>query len=332
MARSNDKSTNAKSQAVDDSASNSPDVAMLQAHAAMVNLIDKLTDANARDIKRWFSKFEKAADFLKWDTEQRASILPLFLSGDVSAIFHEMPDQDDYDKVKASLIAAFADTVEPLVLREQLAERTFSPGETVKEYARAIQLLCNRINITMTDADKVAAFMKGLPRDLRTYMAMTFATRTRQPTFSEAVTLACRVEAIQGSSGSTPIPRIPVLAAVVDQPSAAAPNASLTSLEESVKQLTDVLALQVAANHTTRHHSPASKRTICYNCHKMGHRASECRDRIYYERRASASPYYGNPRADYQRPEYYEQARYDSPPPHASQRHAALYSQEPSGF
>ena len=309
----------------DDLAQANPDIAMLQAQSAAVNLIDKLTDTNARDIKRWFSKFEKAADFIKWDTKQRASILPLFLSGNVGAIFHAMPDQDqdDYEKVKASLIAAFADTVEPLLLREQLAARMLSPGETVKDYARAIQLLCNRINITMSDADKVAAFMKGLPRDLRTYMAMTFASSASQLTFSEAVTLACRVEAIQGSSGSAPIPKIPVLAAVVDLTGTDAPNASRSSLEESVKQLVDVIALQAAINHTARHHSPFSKRIVCYNCHKMGHRASECRDRIYNERRNFASPHYGSPRADYQPPEYCEQAHYDSPPPRvAAQRRA----------
>ena len=62
-----------------------------------------------------------------------------------------------------------------------------------------------------------------------------------------------------------------------DHATVAAPNASLKTLEDSVKQLVDVLALQAAANHAPSAYPP--RQIVCNFCHKIGHQAIECRTR-----------------------------------------------------
>lgn len=285
--------------------------ATVQVNSAMVNLIERFNGGGQQDAHRWFATFEGAADLFGWDEEQRTKVLPLVLTGEAAALFHDLPaaTKAKFTDARAALITAFGDAVEPLLLLDQLADRKLRPGEDIKAYARAVIQLCHRVDPAMKDRDKIAAFMRGLPRDMRTHVAMTMATGGPS-TFAEVVALVRRIEAIQGDVASMR-PSLPssIVASVSagdlgDGASSAArvvPAANSTAapttltdgtragsipLEDRIGQLVEVLATFTASvtagtkSRPPQDRDSPSNAARCHFCGKPGHVLKDCWHRL----------------------------------------------------
>ena len=313
-------STNARTAGNIDAAVAAATAAATANPTAIASLVGKLSDEQVHDIRRWFANFERAADVVRWSPEHRLQVLPLFLAGEAANIFHQLApgDQATFATVKDKLINAFAGSTDTIWLRQQLAQRRLQAGESVRAYARAIQVLCGRINSSMEDGEKVAAFLAGLPHEWRTLLAVLETSSDKPLTFDDIVSRACKIGEMQGQGHGgqvTPaVPRItaaPILAAMAPtlDPAAAFEQdrhgAAIKRIEEEVRRLSDVVALHVASapprsqgpTGNPRHHDrprqdrrdadsasdrdPASNSAVqCAYCGKPRHYAVDCRTRI----------------------------------------------------
>lgn len=296
---------------------------------AIASLVGKLSDEHVHDIRRWFANFERAADVVRWSPEHRLQVLPLFLSGEAANIFHQLApgDQATFATVKDKLINAFAGTTDTVWLRQQLAQRRLQAGESVRAYARAIQVLCGRINSSMEDSEKVAAFLAGLPHEMRTLLAVLETSSDKKLTFDDIVARACKIGEMQGQGVNTAVPRIaaPILAAMaptIDPVTAFEQDrAAIKRIEEEVRRLSDVVAVHVASAPprpqgpagNPRYHDrprqdrrdadgdrdPASNSSVyCAYCGKPRHYAVDCRTRI-----RDLATFQGQRSHPYQRPQ-----------------------------
>ena len=109
-----------------------------------VKLIPKFTD---HDIETFLISFEKIATLNNFPKEKYTTILQAHLTGKALKVFNELPiaDCQDYDKLKAALLTAYA--VVPEVYRKRFRSLTKFSSETYSEFAFRLSIQLSLIHI-----------------------------------------------------------------------------------------------------------------------------------------------------------------------------------------
>ena len=105
--------------------------------------------------------------------ELQFNAFPLYLRGIAHAWFLTLADdaKSTITALFAAFRARFASGSQDWILSQQLSARKHSPTEPIDDYITDITRLCKRL--TLSDAETVRYFIKGLQGDLQAYVSLS---------------------------------------------------------------------------------------------------------------------------------------------------------------
>lgn len=157
------------------------------------------------DVEDWLKNYNLVSDFNRWDTSQKLSNVPFYLS-DVAKTWywnHE-PDIPDWATFTEHIRQIFgAPSVRAEVAKKKLGERIQSIGESYTSYIEDVLALCKRVNATMSQTDQIRHVIKGI----NTIAFNALATQN-PATIQEVIAICQRLEDLQSLRLSTDTPEI----------------------------------------------------------------------------------------------------------------------------
>ncbi len=232
------------------------------------------------DVLDWFASFERIARANEWDGVKKGRMISAYLRGPAGDHFEKLNEEDkaNFGIIKNSLIERFSPADMRRSAYSNLAGRKQGKLESVNEFASAIQRLVFRSfpsDVTNEVIEMTARehFILGLRNEL-----MRRVTMADPKTFSDAIRIALREEALESSSSS---------------------YNGVNAVEKREDQMTDLigmlgklLAKNGETNHSnygrnncrsprynnasTRNRYTRDGRPICNHCNKVGHIEKKC--------------------------------------------------------
>lgn len=119
------------------------------------------------DVEDWLSTYERVSANNKWDDSSKLSHVMFYLA-DIAQLWYRNHETDipTWSVFKTSISDVFGrPTARKLRAEQRLRERAQHPGENYTGYIEDVLNLCNRVNPTMPEGEKIKHILKGIEDD-----------------------------------------------------------------------------------------------------------------------------------------------------------------------
>lgn len=136
-----------------------------------------------QDPEKWLKEYQRVAKYNQWDDTVCLANAYFFLNGTARMWFENNEDTlTSWTLFQEGLKAAFGDSLQMRSrAEEQLKKRAQSSGEMTQSYIQDVLGLCQKVNPSMSEEEKVAHLMKGVAEDV--YQALLTKTVTSTKDF-----------------------------------------------------------------------------------------------------------------------------------------------------
>lgn len=120
------------------------------------------------DPMKWLKEYDRVAKFNQWDEMMCLANVYFFLDGTAKQWYTNNEDSlQSWEAFKTGLESLFGDRRKHTrKAEEQLKYRAQRPGESTQSYIQGVLGLCQEVNASMTDDEKVSHLMKGIAEDI----------------------------------------------------------------------------------------------------------------------------------------------------------------------
>lgn len=125
------------------------------------------TGSGDSDVEEWLSKYERVSASNKWDDQMKLGYVQFYLA-DIAQLWYNNHESDipTWSVFKTSITDVFGrPSARKLRAEQRLRQRAQQPGENFTGYIEDVLNLCNRVNSTMTEEDKIKHILKGIEDD-----------------------------------------------------------------------------------------------------------------------------------------------------------------------
>jgi hypothetical protein len=153
-----------------------------------------------RDWEQFLKEYCRAGDALAWEEDTLAKSLPCYLKGEAIAIFDLLTDQEkaDWDSIKKAMGDKLSkDHLGHNVARTQLTRREQKPGESVAEFAAAIESLVKKAfpkEKAYTDDQRKDQILDAFFRGIKFNLRKVLIRQARPATLAEAIDMGQKEE------------------------------------------------------------------------------------------------------------------------------------------
>ena len=248
--------------------------------------IEIFKGSDEQDPITWLQTIDELFDATKVDTNDRRRLLPMYFGDDVKKWYRSEDLSDDYDEFKKQFINAFTSSVYKLKISTKLMNRRQTSNESVQSYYFDILALCTRLNPDMKEDEKILYLLRGLKPSIQQQVIMGDPKLCK-----DLFEYAKRAEAATAIIQSSPIEST-ASNDLIDETTAALRRASLKSNYQQPdpsywRSPTDQRGrnYQWTQNrydngYRNNQYEQSKRRNSsqirCYNCHGIGHYASQC--------------------------------------------------------
>lgn len=248
--------------------------------------IELFKGSDEQDPISWIQSVDELFDAMKVEDNDRRRLLPMYFEADVKKWYRSEVLSDDYGEFKQQFINAFTSSVYQLKISTKLLNRRQNQNELVQSYYFDILALCARLNPNMQEAEKILYLLRGLKPSIQQQVIMG-DPKTCKDLFEHAK----RAEAAASITQSSTTESITSHESL-DETTAALRRVSINSdNRQHNHQNRNTFTNQRAHNYqwprqrndeshqNYRYNQPNKmnpSQLRCYNCHGIGHYASQC--------------------------------------------------------
>ncbi|XP_070391690.1 uncharacterized protein [Dermacentor albipictus] len=119
------------------------------------------------DVEDWLADYDRVSIHNHWDDTKKLNYVSFYLSG-VANVWHRNHERDltTWAAFKTNVTEVFGrPAVRELRAEQRLRSRAQQCGETFTSYIEDVVDLCNRVDVTMADAEKIRHILKGIEDD-----------------------------------------------------------------------------------------------------------------------------------------------------------------------
>jgi hypothetical protein len=148
-------------------------------------------------------QFEAAALQNNWQPREKAAHLLSVLQGQAAEIVRTVPEEATYEEISGALKGRFGDHQLAAAFRSQFKARVQTSGETLQEFAAAVEQLAHRalvgLPLAFIQTEASHAFIDGVrDRELKQHLLMG-----GDRNLNEALNQAMKLEAAKEAAGAT---------------------------------------------------------------------------------------------------------------------------------
>lgn len=119
------------------------------------------------DVDDWLSSYERVSRNNKWDDITKLTTVPFYLTGIAHLWFRNHESEvPSWTVFKTKFSEVFGrPAVQKLRAEQRLQSRSQQPGETFTSYIEDVIDLCKRVDVSMTEGNKIKHILKGIDED-----------------------------------------------------------------------------------------------------------------------------------------------------------------------
>lgn len=123
---------------------------------------------SGQDPNKWLKDYDRVSKYNRWDDCMRLANVYFFLHGTAKQWFENNEETlDSWSKFETEIKSTFGDAKRHVLnAEEQLKNRAQRQGESTQSYIQNVLGLCQKINPSMKEGEKVSHLMKGVAEDV----------------------------------------------------------------------------------------------------------------------------------------------------------------------
>lgn len=233
--------------------------------------IELFQGTESQDASVWLRSVEEAFDATNLNATERYRLLPSYFGDTAKKWYRSAQHSDDYDQFKKDFIAAFSSSSNRLKIQAQLLNRRQLPDEAIHIYYFDVLDLCNRLDSSMSDPDKLLYLIRGLKPSLQQQM-MVINPSTPMELFERAKNMEAAFSLTTSQNVDTTT--YEDTTAAIRQARTTFPKRNRTYDYTNMNQPIRIQQRRGPPVPSLIRKQPSS--TICYNCSGIGHYAYQC--------------------------------------------------------
>ncbi|XP_077516536.1 uncharacterized protein LOC144126340 [Amblyomma americanum] len=170
-----------------------------------------------QDVEGWLTSYERVSLYNKWDYAAKLTNVVFYLTS-VANLWYQNLEVDirTWSACKTTFSEVFGSpAVRKLRAEQRLRERSQQVGESFTSYTENVMDLCKRVNLNMSEADKIKHILKGvddeafemlIARDLRTVAEVVTLCQSFEELRKQRFLTRQHPRQVESLAGLTPAP------------------------------------------------------------------------------------------------------------------------------